>query len=97
MDSAHHSHFPYTLGVMYDEERNKERKKRKEMNKLEVFVFDFLNVWSKFHNRIERDVVCKLFELLCFDLIEVMLYLIYRANFEPAHSYLRSATVHCTS
>ena len=44
MDSAHHSHLPYTLGVMYDEERNKERKKRKEMNKLEIFVFDFLNV-----------------------------------------------------
>ena len=53
--------------------RKKEKRRRKKMNKIEIFVFGFSTLLkASGTNRVDlalqqqREVVCKLFELLCF-------------------------------
>ena len=41
------------------------RQERKKMNKIETFMFGFSTLLVKFMEQ-QKDVVCKLFALLCF-------------------------------
>ena len=67
-----YSQIPYTFRVISVEEDKEEEEERRGI-KSKFFNFGFLNLvkgyqnfWSRFTLEQQREVVCKLFELLCF-------------------------------